>query len=219
MGENNREVTSLGHWFFLKPRQLKSLVTHADVHHLLTWDVISQQEKHFTYYTCTKIKWCLAPITPPASFHRTAMPANACSPPDIMTSGDWEENAGWRGDGWYKCAQKEPSHVTWWKRMYCGASAGQNWFVMLFVLCLLILCFPLFYLSLHSYNVFGMLKFTPHCPAHPKGLTPCNYSLILHLYFTNAHLRMLSFVEVASSIKSFPFLLLNLQKEYFLQLQ
>lgn len=195
MGESRdlkeEKVTSLGHWFSPKPRCLQ-LVTRADFLHLLTWDVIFQQEKHFIY-SCTKtgVRSCTNHSS--ASSHLSSTPANACSPPDIMSLGCWETKC-WLAGWWVIQMCPKKCLVMWPDEKGCtaGASAGQDWFVMLFVLCLLILCFPLLPLS-PSIKRFGMLKFTPHCPARLQGLPPCNSSLILHFYFPNIHLRVLSF--------------------------
>lgn len=108
-----------------------------------------------------------------------------------VPSGVWERRGGWRGGCLgYKCALKEPSHVTWWKRMYCGASAGQDSFVMLFVLCLIIILFSFFLLFILSMILFYtsppfMKKFwhdeihtTLPCPSQGPPSLLCTTSFI-----------------------------------------
>lgn len=123
--------------------------------------------------TCTKIRWCRAPITSPALIYAPGQLMRARHLMSYVIRG-LREKYCWRGDGWYNCALKVPSHVTWWKRMYCGASAGQDWFVMLFVLCLLILCFP----PSPSLKRFWHVEIHTTLPCPPKG--PPSLQLLTH---------------------------------------
>lgn len=97
-----------------------------------------------------------------------------------------ERTAPWEGG----CPERA-SHVTWWKK---DVLQGQCIIDLFSVWCLIITCFtplsppppPL------SMKCFGMLKFTPHCPAPPKRApTPdfcCSpHFFINHLFFFRIH--------------------------------
>lgn len=127
---------------------------------------------------------------------------------------------------------KVPSHVTWWKKMYCGASAGQDRFVMLFVLCFTSSMFFPLYLPLHPYNVSACWNSHHTAPPARRASLPASAHSSSTYTLPNIHLRVLSFfrnsifrppsaqtiMKSSTQIRRtcfFFFLHFNSQQEYF----
>lgn len=114
------------------------------------------------------------------------VPLNTSLPAFILFSRPANVSHHWiscfRGDGrhvtmwrmiYSSWALMVPSHVTWWKRMYCRASAGQDVSVLLFVWCLLFYVPPPPPPALSpSLRTFRHVEIHTTLPAQSKGFPP-----------------------------------------------
>lgn len=125
--------------------------------------------KRLFIITCTKIKRCHAPIASlPAVIYAPGQLRRACHLISNVIRGPREKRWLVTDDAIVlkKCLVMWPDEK--------GCTAGPV-LARIDLSCYLF-CVYLFYVFPLSPSIerFGMLKFTPHCPAHAKGLPPCN---------------------------------------------